>query len=212
MMARLTSGGRVVGVLPGSRTKEVTRNFPVMLRVIEELNARHFDLRIAVACYRPAHQELCRTFLGPEHEHLPLELYLGRTSEIVEAAECCLMVSGSVSLELLARSTPGVVMYRGTWMMCVLGHLLIRCRYMTLVNLLADRELMPEFPFVIQNSRCVGEMTRRLDEWLSAESKRQSVIEELSALRLDVAQPGGITRAAAEILAPLNAPAQKQAA
>jgi lipid-A-disaccharide synthase len=122
------------------------------------------------------------------------------------------MVSGSVSLELLARTTPAVVMYRSTRMMYVLGHLLIRCRYLTLVNLLAGRELMPEFPFAKQNSRSVGQMTRWLDLWLSVEPERQSIIEELSTLRLDVAQPGGIARAATAILTPLNAPARKQAA
>ncbi|MGD9855704.1 MAG: lipid-A-disaccharide synthase [Planctomycetaceae bacterium] len=203
---------RVVGILPGSRKKEVTRNFPVMLRVIRDLHERHPDVRFAVACYKAEHRDLCRACMTPTDERLPIDLLVQQTSEIIEAADCCLMVSGSVSLELLARDTPAVVFYRGTWMMCFLGHLLIRCRYMTLVNLLAGRELMPEFPFVIENSEAVGKMTRLLDGWLSCEADRQDVIDQLAELRSHVAEPGGIDRAVSAILRELRLARRQQAA
>ncbi len=208
----LGNGQRVVGVLPGSRKKEVTRNFPVMLRVIGELHASHPDVRFAVACYKPEHEELCRRFMTAEHEHLPIELLVGKTSEIIEAADCCLMVSGSVSLELLARETPAVVMYRLPWLMVLLKMVLLRCRYITLVNLLAGRELMPEFTFLLQNSPAVGQLARVLGRWLSSESEHQDVVRELAELKGDVAQRGGIERAAAAILDKLERPAGKQAA
>jgi len=205
-------GRRVVGILPGSRRKEVTRNFPVMLRVIRELHEQHSDVCFAVACYKPEHRDLCRGYMQPGDEQLPLELHVGRTSEIIEAADCCLMVSGSVSLELLARETPGVVMYHGTRRMHILWQIFIRCRYLTLVNLLAGRELMPEFPFVIMNPDSAGAITRLLARWLSSEADRQDVVHELSDLKRAVAQPGGIERAAAAILDKLPSTLLKQAA
>ncbi len=203
---------RIVGVLPGSRKKEVTRNFPVMLRVIADLHAQHPDVRFAVACYKPEHEDLCRRFMAAEHERLPIELLVGRTSEIIEAADCCLMVSGSVSLELLARETPAVVMYRLPWLMVLLKIVLLRCRYITLVNLLAGRELMPEFTFLLENAPSVGQITRTLDRLLSSELERQDVVHALAELKGDVAQRGGIERAAAAILGKLEATRGKQAA
>ncbi len=203
---------RVIGVLPGSRTQEVKRNFPVMLKVLSRLHEKHPHVRFPVACYKPEHVELCRELLEKKHRHLPLALHLGHTSEIVHAAECCLMVSGSVSLELLARETPAVVLYRSSWMMAAFARVFITCRYMTLVNLLAGREMMPEFPFVTHTSRYVTQMSSILDTWLSSEPDRQAVIRDLSDLREAVAHPDGIERTAASILEQVEPRTTKQAA
>ncbi|MCA9077646.1 MAG: lipid-A-disaccharide synthase [Planctomycetaceae bacterium] len=203
---------RVIGVLPGSRNQEVRRNFPVMLKVLSQLHAKHPNVRLPVACYRPEHVDLCRSLLQKNHQHLPIELHLNHTSEIVEAAECCLMVSGSVSLELLARETPAVVLYRSGWLMAAFAKIFITCRYMTLVNLLAGRELMPEFPFVTHTSRYVRQMSGILQTWISSESDRLDAVRELSELRNAVAQPDGIERTAESILAWIEVRELKQAA
>ncbi len=203
---------RVVGVLPGSRTEEVKRNFPVMLKVLRQLHAKHPHVRFPVACYRAEHVELCRALLENNHRHLPLELHVGHTSEIIDAAECCLMVSGSVSLELLARETPAVVMYRSSWLMAAFARVFITCKYMTLVNLLAGRELMPEYPFVTHTSRHIAQMSRILDSWLTSETIRGEVVRELSVLRQAVARPDGIERTASSILEQIGVRAIKLAA
>ncbi|MBX3439284.1 MAG: lipid-A-disaccharide synthase [Planctomycetaceae bacterium] len=212
-LRHLTRGNqRVVGILPGSRKKEVTRNFPVMLRMIQDLSARHPDVRFAVACYKDAHRDLCRGFMTSEHGNLPIELRVGQTSEIIEAAVCCLMVSGSVSLELLARQTPAVVMYRSPPTLYPLGKMLIRCRYLTLVNLLAGREVMPEFPFVRSNSPSVDRMVGCLNRWLLRDGERHDAVRDLAELRRAVAQTGGIENAASAILNKLEPAKHKRAA
>jgi lipid-A-disaccharide synthase len=193
-------GQSVLALLPGSRRQEVLRNWPVMLEVIARLHARHPQLRFPVACYKPAYVALCQQLVPADLAQLPLEYHVGKTPEIIEAADCCLMVSGSVSLELLARATPGVVLYRGSWLIYVLAHLLITCRYMTLVNLLAGRELMPEFPFVRRPKRHAARMAAVLDRWISVPSERRHVVAELAELRERVARTGGTACAAASIL------------
>ncbi|MEZ6049835.1 MAG: lipid-A-disaccharide synthase [Planctomycetaceae bacterium] len=203
---------RVIGVLPGSRTQEVKRNFPVMLKVLSRVHAKHPDVQFPVACYRWEHVELCRSLLAKNHRHLPIELHLNNTSEIIDAADCCLMVSGSVSLELLARTTPAVVLYRSSWLLASVARFLIICRYMTLVNLLAGREMMPEFPFVTHTSRYVTQMSQILDNWLSSEADRQTAVRELAELRSAVAQPDGIERTADFLLSRVETKVVKQAA
>ena len=54
-------------------------------------------------------------------------------------------MSGSVSLELLYRGKPSAILYRHRWISIALAHLLKNVRYITLVNLLADKELFPEY-------------------------------------------------------------------
>ena len=101
---------RIVGILPGSmRNHEVEANFPLQIGVMEQVAARHPDVQFLVACYKERHLERCRQLLATRPRSLPVELFVGRTPEIIESSDCCVMVSGSVSLEMLARAKPAVV-------------------------------------------------------------------------------------------------------
>jgi lipid-A-disaccharide synthase len=193
----------LVALLPGSRNMEVRRNFPVMLRVVQILHARHPDVRFPVACYKESQRDFCRSLLTGQFADLPIDLYVGRTPELIASAHCCLMVSGSVSLELLARGAPAVVLYRGSWLFYVLVKLLVTCKYMSLPNLIAGRELMPEFPFVGRVSLHIDRMAVILDRWLADDRSLAKVRRDMLRLRDDVVQTGGVGRAADAILSRL---------
>ena len=191
---------RILGVLPGSRNQEVRRNFPVMLQVLRNLHARHPGVRFPVACYRESHREFCRELQQSDCPELPIEFHVGRTSEIIETSDCCLMVSGSVSLELLARATPAVVMYRAPLMMFLAGKLLITCRYMSLPNLIAGRIVMPEFPFMGRVNHHARRLEDVLARWIADDFELADAARSLRELRHEVVQTGGIERAADAIL------------
>ena len=207
------SAPQIVGVLPGSRTNEVTRNFPVMLQTIRRLSQQFPDAIFPIACYREAHLELCQNFIREQQaEDLPLKLYLKQTPEIIEAADCCLMVSGSVSLEMLARKTPAVVLYRSHWGMYFLGQLLITCKYMSLPNLIAGREIMPEFPSVGNPNKVVTQMSTILAEWLSSPLALERARSELTSLYNETVIPGASAHAAEAILSHTGAQISSKAA
>ncbi|MEW4489789.1 lipid-A-disaccharide synthase [Thalassoglobus sp. JC818] len=185
-----------LGILPGSRKQEVLRNFPVMLNVIEELSGKHPNLRCMVACYKEWHFEKCQELLDKYETSLPVDLYLDRTSAVIESSDCCLMVSGSVSLELLARKTPAVVMYRGSLMTYILATALLTVEFMSLPNLIAGRELMPEYPVVRSRSRYIREMTKDLDQLISNPEDLNAMKSEISNLADQIVEVGGLARAA----------------
>ena len=195
-----SSSSRLLAVLPGSRNQEIRRNVPVMLQVLERIHARHPHVRFAVACYRDAHREVIRAMLTGRFSRLPLELHVGRTPEIIASADCCLMVSGSVSLELLARGKPAVVLYCGTVFTEIMVRLLVTCRFMSLPNLMVDRAIMPEFPIARNVEANVRRMANTIDVWLTTPSALAAARNELLQLRATAAQTGGITRAADAIL------------
>lgn len=195
--------GRIVGLLPGSRNHEVRRNFAVMLETARRIHARHPDVRFLVACYKPAHRELCAEVVARHGADLPVELSVARTSEIVETADCCLMVSGSVSLELLARRCPAVVLYRGSWMTWALGHLLIKVPFISLPNLMAGRAVFPEFPSAFDPENDIRGMVGHFDTWLSDPAVLAAKRAELDELCRVSATRGAVDRAAAAILAHL---------
>lgn len=197
---------RIVGMLPGSRTVEVRRNVPVMLQVLKRLHAQHPDVRFPVACYREAHRDHIRSLLVGEFAALPLELYVGRTPEIIATSDCCLMVSGSVSLELLARGTPAVVLYCGSVLTELMVRLLVTCKYMSLPNLMVDRPMIPEFPISRGVETHVRNMTAILDDWLSNPRSLAAARGELLQLRETAARTGGVVRAAEAVLRRVVAP------
>lgn len=212
----------IVGILPGSRRHEVTRNWPLMMQVIRELHDKHPDVRFLVACYRKSHRKLCETMLntvkprpavapqdatnGRGFTQLPIHFFVGKTPEIIQTADCCLMVSGSVSLEMLARKTPAVVMYRCSRLFYSVMWFLVGVDFITLPNLIAGREVLPEWVIAWSPRRDVRSITETLDGWLSDSSRLTHQTAELSTLHREVVQGGATSRAAEVILNRLSTP------
>ncbi len=177
------SPGRRILILPGSRTQEVTRNFPVMLRAMKNLTERHTDLQFHVACHKSSQRRLCESMLRSFHEGLPVTLHVGKTPEAIATCDMALMVSGSVSLELLKNTLPTVVLYKCGLMTAILGAILAKCKYITLPNLIAGREVMPEFLFLRRDSRHAEGMARVLGSWLESPARLNAAREELCEVR-----------------------------
>ncbi len=102
--------GRIVGILPGSRNQEVTMNVREMLRAARIVHRSCPETRFLVAAFNEHQAEFARQTV--KRSGVPAEVHVGRTPEIIALCECCVAVSGSVSLELMNRRTPAVIVYR----------------------------------------------------------------------------------------------------
>jgi lipid-A-disaccharide synthase len=189
-------GGDIVAILPGSRTQEVERNLATLLRTAGRIHRGRPSCRFLVACFRRQHKERIDDYLRT-HAPLPIETFVGRTPEIIELARACVAVSGSVSLELLYRGKPSVMLYRIGKLGLRIGRWFMTSPYICLVNLLADKELFPEF----LTDRCqAGPMAEIVLRWLNDPGVYQEIHTELVALCKRVAKPGACARTAAFIL------------
>jgi lipid-A-disaccharide synthase len=157
-------------------------------------------VRFPVACYKPWHYDRCAELIAAHGRELPIDLYLSRTPEVIETSDCCLMVSGSVSLELLARRKPAAVIYRAGALMYFFANLMKTCRFMTLPNLMVDRPLYPEFPCFHARGEHIGRMIQVLDDWLADPATLAQTRRDISALADQVVEAGGVARAAEAIL------------
>ena len=194
------SGTPLVAVLPGSRDQEVQRNWPIMLESIRRLGQRHPNARFLVAAHRDRHCLWCRNQLSPDDRGLPLEFFVGRTSEAIEAAHCAMMVSGSVSLELMARGTPAAVIYRVGRLLQLFGKLAVGVDSMTLPNLMAGRKIFPEMVSVGDPGPAIDFLTNSLDAMLADPYYHRQTLAQLSDLRARYARPGASAMAAGRIL------------
>jgi lipid-A-disaccharide synthase len=121
-----------------------------------------------------------------------MRTFVGRTAEIIALSHATMAVSGSVGLELLYRGKPSVVVYRIGRIDLKLCNLFKTSRYISLVNLLADRELFPEF----LTDRCEATaISKHVLGWLNDPAAYEAIRGELAELRRQVAEPGACERA-----------------
>ncbi len=189
-------GAKLVAVLPGSRTHEVQRTFPIMLESIRKLASEHADARFLVAAYRDRHCLWCRNQLNELDATLPIEFYVDRTSEIIEAARCAMMVSGSVSLELMARRTPAAVTYRIGRLLYAFAKSVVKLDTITLPNMMSGRKVFPEFVSVGSTKPAVEFFNESIGAYLRDEFYYQQTLRQLDELREKYAGGGASEKAA----------------
>ena len=189
-------GNTLVAILPGSRTHEVHRNWPLMLDSIRQLSQRHPRAKFLVAAYRDKHCLWCRKQLTDQDADLPIEFFVGRTSEAVEAARCAMMVSGSVSLELMARRTPAAVVYRVGRFLYAFGKCVIGVDSLTLPNLMSQQKVFPETVSVGNPEPAIEFLTESIDAMLSDEFYYRKTLSQLDSLCDQYAKAGASSRAA----------------
>ncbi|MCR9200773.1 MAG: lipid-A-disaccharide synthase [Planctomycetaceae bacterium] len=193
---RSAAAGHTVAVLPGSRDHEVERNFPVMLEAIARAAARNPGTQWVVGNYKSEHETRCKQLAASAGVDVPLQYHVGRTSEVIEAADCCYMVSGSISLELLARHTPGMVLYRVPKIGHIASKVLMTCDYITLTNLVAGRDIMPEFISSGDPADDIQGMADQLDEWLGSPESLQRVTAEMADVASTTVSTGATAQTA----------------
>lgn len=191
-------GGPVVALLPGSRDQEVTTNFGLMLAAAGRVREAVPGVRFLVAGFNDRQAAECRA--AAAGSGLPVEVHVGRTPEIIELADAAAAVSGSVGLELMTRLTPTVVVYKVTPAFRFIGEKLATCKYISLVNLLADAELFPEH---IPTTFDPGPVADHLIRWLRNPGERAALVDRLREVRDRSAVPGACGRAADVVLGDL---------
>lgn len=199
-------GAPLVAVLPGSRDHEVRNNFPLMLEAIRRISARHPEAQFLVGALRDSHALWCRDQIKSADRRLPIHLFVGRTSEVIQACRCAMMVSGSVSLELLARQKPAAVIYRVGRLLHAYARMVVRVKSITLVNLMAGRTIFPEMVSVGRREPAIDFLDQSVGAMLKDDYYYESLRTELAELGAEQAAPGGTARAAEVLLDQLGWP------
>ncbi len=210
----------LIGILPGSRTQEVQSNLTTFLAAARIIAKQFPKARFFVAAFREKHRERIQPLV--DRSGLKIEVYVGKTPEIMAAADVVMSVSGSVSLELLYYLKPTVMLYRVSQFGLFIQRFFRQVKYITLVNLLrygAVRLNAPDspsapapqealFPEYLTSGDASAAIAKQLTDWLSGKKTPDSLLgaefqrrlDALSALRNEVCQPGAADKAAKLIL------------
>lgn len=191
----LAQDGPVIALLPGSRMREVESLLPILLEAAEKLVQRDPHTQFLLAQASTIHDHVLQSLL--RRSSLSVKIVKEQASEVMAAADLALVASGTATLQAAVIGTPLILVYRTSALTFWLAFFLIRVRWIGLVNLVAERTVVPELIQAEATGQRLYEESLRLleDRFAYDEMKRG-----LAKVRAALGQPGASTRAAEVVL------------
>lgn len=191
--------GRIVALLPGSRTAEICGVLGDLLGAAEILAGEFPGVRFALPLAHPRFRPTIEAALAG-HPSLQVEIFEGRTSEVLRAADAAAVCSGTATLQAALALCPEVMVYRAHPVSVFVARRLVRLSHACIVNILLGKPAVPE---LLQEALRPETLAGALSPLLSEGGPRERMLRDLSALRAQLGGPGFGDRAAAEILSRL---------
>jgi len=137
-------------LLPGSRRSEVKRLIPIFKKVVTQLQTHYPNLFVVIPTVDAIAGEVAQNFANMPTPHC---IVRGQQNRYLAFSDCrfAMAASGTVTLELTAFGAPHLIAYRFSRLTNVVVKILITTKYANLINILADRPVIPEF--VLDNCR-----------------------------------------------------------
>jgi len=188
----------LVGLFPGSRAREVRKLMPILLEVMRDLHSRRSELRFEIAAASAALARQIQHHLQPVAGSLgQTEVVVGEAARTMQRSAAGVVASGTATLEAAFFRMPFVLVYKVATMTYFAGRMLIRVKHLGMPNVLADREIVPEF--IQQNARPAAIATEVL-RLLTDHARRDRMIAEFDAVIAQLGQGGANEVAARAIL------------
>lgn len=186
-------GERWIGLLPGSRHGEIERMLPVLRDAAERMAAADPSLRFAVSRSASVSAERVDEILNQARNPALFERVGGGAQRVFDRASLVVTASGTVTLEAAIAGIPMIVVYRVSPVSYHLGRALIRVPFISLVNLIAGREVVPELVQDAAGPAAIAETAGRL---LADEPALLRMREDLLLVRERLGSPGASERVA----------------
>jgi lipid-A-disaccharide synthase len=189
-------GNPIVAILPGSRRHVVREVLPGQLEVARAVADRFPGTHFAVSAANPQVEPLIKAMIG--RARLSASMHADCNGALLTAADLALVASGTATLEVAYRGTPMIVMYNSSaWAYRLIGRWMIATRHLSLINILAGRELVPEFmPYY----RSTAPIAAAAIELLDSSDRRRKLRAALIDLITPLARPGASHRVAEMLL------------
>jgi lipid-A-disaccharide synthase len=185
-----------VALLPGSREKEVRYNLPVMLEAAARLTLTHrLQFVIPVAPTLDA-AWLQKSLREGNAGRATVRMAVQATYDVLQHSEVAVVASGTATLEAALRERPMVVVYRVSPFTWWLGEFLVDVPFYSMVNILAQKPLVPE---LMQNNFTASNVAAQVEYLLDHPEARNEMVREFRALKPRLG-PGGATERAAEAI------------
>jgi lipid-A-disaccharide synthase len=181
-------------LLPGSRADELRRHLPVMLGALKLIREK---LPSAEAKMVLPDENLKQ--FADKLSVLPadMEIQIGNLPQALAQADVAIASTGTVTMECAFFGIPTVTLYKTSWSTYQIGKRIVKVKWLTMPNILADEEIYPEF---VQNAATSENIAAAALELLQNESRRVQIKKRLAEVVSSLGGPGATVRAATAIL------------
>lgn len=180
---------KIIALLPGSRKQEISLILPEMLKVVTTFP----DYRFIVAGAPSVDESFYEQFTSEKN----VQIVFNQTYSLLEKASAALVTSGTATLETALYGVPEVVCYKGSSISFQIAKWLIKVKYISLVNLIMDKEVVKE---LIQEEMNAANIENELKELLKNNQRISEIKKEYVLLRENLGNNGASQRTAKIII------------
>jgi lipid-A-disaccharide synthase len=193
----LDPGQPIVAILPGSRHAELSQHMPVIREACQRIQERRPAQFVLAAA---AHSNINELRAGWK-AGLNVRVVENQTYNALASADAAIVSSGTATVEAALLDVPTVVVYRVTPLTALLAKPLVRTSYFSMVNLIAERRVVPE---LIQKDFTPAKVAEEVLRLLNDPRAREELRSGLAEVRKRLGPPGAVDRAADAIAALLS--------
>ncbi len=178
----------IIALLPGSRKQEISKMLSIMLSVVNDFP----DYQFVIAGAPSQEYAFYQTFLNKEN----VKFIANKTYDLLSHSQAALVTSGTATLETALFNVPEVVCYKGSWASYQIAKRILTLKYISLVNLIRDKEVVKE---LIQDELNTKNLKIELNKILNTEGRAQ-LLKEYAQLKQDLGGEGASKKTATLII------------
>ncbi len=183
----------LIGLFPGSREREVSLLFPVMIETARLIRAQFPNLKFEVPAATPQLQNIIKNLLAESNASNLISVTLGNSQNLMQKATCAVIASGTATLEAAVFGLPYCLVYKMAPTTYFLGKLLVKLKYIGIVNILADEKIVEE---LIQADANPAQIKAWIEKFLGDPAYRNTLATKLSETAASLGAPGTSQKAA----------------
>jgi len=183
----------VIGLLPGSRDREIARHLPIMLGAAQILLKRIKNVKFIIPLAPDVKSKTVEEIVNKHKGAADLEIVSGHARKIFEISRVVVAASGTVTLESAISGTPMVIIYKVSPISYWLGRAMIQVKYIGLVNLIAGKKIVPE---LLQDQASPARIADTVFNMLSDAPGLERLRLELLKIKDTLGGPGASERVA----------------
>ena len=178
----------IIALLPGSRKQEIKKMLSIMLQMADKFEAYQF----VIAGAPSQDYTFYKQFINKEN----VKFISNKTYDLLSVSYAAIVTSGTATLETALFKIPEIVCYKTSWISYQIGKRLVDLKYISLVNLIMDNEVVKE---LIQNEFNEINLEQELHKILD-ESKRSTMFLDYFDLEKKLGGKGASEKVAALIV------------
>jgi lipid-A-disaccharide synthase len=187
----------LIGLFPGSRVREVRKIFPIMMEAARELVAQRAEIRLEVAAASKQRALEIQKMLAASSLRERVRITTGDAASTMQRAFAGMVASGTATLEAAYFRLPFVLVYKVSWPTYFAARLVLKTKYLGMPNVLAGREIIPEF---IQHEARPGMISKAVLKLMDDQAARNQMTSEFDAIIAKLGEGGASAKAARAII------------